>query len=317
MENYPTKKYDKENTSLEKKIKYVLYTDTRSLHGTILHYYHFFYAMFVPLILEYVKTKNKNPDKHIVLIIDTKVGAMFRILAELPLDIRIKKMMTDYDKLIVKTKYLVVMDIHPSVTDQDTTSRDAKLIDKGYARRITKNDIQIVNNFMQDCIMNNDLVLDRSNNYDIVIIVRKVNIFYNSENYRFGKKSDIRLNGAQKRSIPNITEIFAMVKKMFPKKRIIIISLDVLPIFIQYQLFHNAELIIAQHGASLANIIFMKPHSTLIEIINRQKYNEERWFVPLTAISDVKHVEHVTEESHSVIDLNEFKSVVLKNYPRK
>ena len=47
-------------------------------------------------------------------------------------------------------------------------------------------------------------------------------------------------------------------------------------VFYQYLLFKNAKLIIANHGASLSNIIFMNKNSSVIEIISKLKLYEQK-----------------------------------------
>lgn len=42
-------------------------------------------------------------------------------------------------------------------------------------------------------------------------------------------------------------------------------------IFEQYYLFNNTDIVKAQHGAALANIIFMNSKATVIEIISQTK----------------------------------------------
>ena len=64
--------------------KYILY-ELYAIRGDIKHYFHFFFAVMIPLILEYIEYKKKY--KNITFIIKDDVGPFLRILFELPIDI--------------------------------------------------------------------------------------------------------------------------------------------------------------------------------------------------------------------------------------
>ena len=80
-------------------------------------------------------------------------------------------------------------------------------------------------------------------------------------------------SGKERRYLSNHKEIAKSLQKKFGNK-FINICLENLPLFYQYYLFSNAKLVIAQHGASLSNVIFMKKKSCVIEIIPEDKIIE-------------------------------------------
>jgi len=84
-------------------------------------------------------------------------------------------------------------------------------------------------------------------------------------------------------------------------------------IFDQYQLFNNAEIIFAQHGAALFNIMFMNNNSKLIEIIDKNKNEIEDWFSFYGQLSKIKHYKYITEEGHTTINLDSFKKYLIDN----
>jgi capsular polysaccharide biosynthesis protein len=86
-----------------------------------------------------------------------------------------------------------------------------------------------------------------------------------------------------------------LIKNKYKHLKCINISLEYLPIFEQFHLFNKAKLVIAQHGAALANIIFMKKKTQLIEIINKVLLDQgENWFKPISKISKIKHYQYIT-----------------------
>jgi len=290
--------------------KYI-YFKLSSLHATIMHYYHFFYGVFIPLILEYIEYSKKYTN--LTFIIGDDVGPMLRILLELPIDIKLKFNISNYDELNVEEKYLPAMDIHP--TDN---KRDLELIKKGWALKLT-NDMYIkINNYMIDCIQKNDLLLNKNKNFDIVIIERKINksflSVYYKKNYKPQFGNLINTSGAERRHIINHDEFVKTVKKIYPDKKIINVSFEFLPIFTQYYLLHNAKIVIAQHGASLGEIVFMKPNTNVIEIISKSKLESgEDWFPPISKTCGINHYQYITDEEHTKIDVNDFKKFIKKN----
>ena len=81
--------------------KYVSYK-LSSAHGSITHYYHFFYGVFIPLILEYIEYKKKY--EFVTFIINDDISPFFRILFELPIDIKLQCFFKDYNILNIEKK---------------------------------------------------------------------------------------------------------------------------------------------------------------------------------------------------------------------
>jgi capsular polysaccharide biosynthesis protein len=123
----------------------------------------------------------------------------------------------------------------------------------------------------------------------------------------------LKVSGKETRSIVNHKEFVEFIKKKFNKKKILNISLEYISIFDQYTLFNNAKIIFAQHGASLTNIIFMKPKTKFIEIIDKDKYNDENWFLDIGIASKIEHYQYITEAPHVKIDLEDFKNYLIDN----
>jgi hypothetical protein len=287
--------------------KYIYYK-LSSLHGSITHFFHFFYGVLIPLILEYLKYSKIY--ENLVFIIGDNVGPMLKILMELPIDIKIKAFVSNYNDLNVEVKYLPPMDIHPT-----RNFNDIKKLNQMWAIEMTNHIHTELNLFMKNCINNNDMVINKKNIYDIVIIERKINKSHSSIIYAKNKWGDIlATSGSERRSISNHDSLVVEIQKLFKNKSIINIAFEYLSFFEQYLLFSNAELVIAQHGAVLGHIIFMNKKSTVIEIVSKIKLNTgEDWFKPISRICEIPHHQYVTESEHTEIDVVEFGKFVKKH----
>ena len=262
------------------------------LHGTVQHYYHFFYGVLIPLIIEYIELnkQKKNP----TFLIEDGLGPMIRLLSDLPLDFKFifkndsLDLYTPYEKL-----YIRPMDIHPSGEDK----RDAKWLNIGWAQLCTHDVKKDIQKWFNNNIKIHDLFVKPFPKYDIVIIERKTNIAFKS--MKFEKNTTLsnrfKTSGSDRRSIINHNELVNSIIKYFPKLKCISISLDHLPLFEQYILFNNAKFVIAQHGAAISNIIFMKDKTILIEIISNVLLNsKENWFNPVAKMSKIIHHQYIT-----------------------
>jgi capsular polysaccharide biosynthesis protein len=223
---------------------------------------------------------------------------------------------------MITEKVFHSFNIHPTTGPKE---KNILLIKKGYASIFTLKMHKIINNWMQSNIKLYNLNIIKK--VDILIIERKENKSYKTLVLKNDLENDIKNKLAQNnklnklmkhtgkslRSIINHKELVEFIKKYYPKKSVINVSLDYMPIFDQYQLFNNAKIIFAQHGASLANIIFMKKDSKLIEIIDKNKHNIENWFLQYSEACKVKHFQYITEKAHTTINLEHFKKYLVDN----
>jgi hypothetical protein len=285
------------------------------LHGGVSHYYHFVMSVLIPLICDVVAYEKKNI--HPTYIIDSNLGPMWRILFELPIDIKIKSYMRQNNEIKSQTitKTFPSFDIHPK---DPYRKKDMNLISKGYAKRLTYSIYKTVHAwFLRWSIMEYPIY----QTFDILVIERAMNPSYkthpyakpNSKNtYRMDVYQKMKQSGKETRSILNHAELVKCIEKIYSSYRVLNISLEYLPISTQFYLFHHARLVVAQHGAALSNMIFMNPlhKKTWIEIIDRDKYENENWFVDLSKCCKVHHYSFVTEEAHVHIDLDAFSTFV-------
>ena len=84
--------------------------------------------------------------------------------------------------------------------------------------------------------------------------------------YDFSKRVFISRKDAGLRGMINEDEIFALFEPYGFKRY----CLQDRPVIEQIALFHGAEIVVAAHGASLTNLIFSQPNTTIIEIFQER-----------------------------------------------
>lgn len=140
--------------------------------------------------------------------------------------------------------------------------------------------------------------------YKILIINRgKPDDFYKSSEYDpvvVGKNSA----GNERRSIPNFADLCSKLSYLNPK----IVELEECDLFTQVSLFNAADIIIAQHGASLTNLIFCKPETVVIEIRSNfqdKKDHQGKAYEKLShAMGLMKHIRIKKDSEHSPINID-------------
>lgn len=289
-----------------------------SLHGSISHYYHFFFGILIPLIKFY----SELPDQDATLIVSDELGtSMLRLLFSLPIDIKYKPTV-QYDNLI--DVHIQPMDIHPNkVIDNksDNNKKDLILVKKGYAQHFTYDVKKQVCKWLSSQFKLYDLDL-LTEYYDIVIIERKIDKKFHTIGFNSSKYGDMfRRSGAERRTISNHNDIVNLIKQKY-KVKTLSISLEHLPFFNQYKLFRHAKIVVAQHGASLANICFMHKNTLVIELISDLILKKrENWFMEISKKSRVKHIQYITksitdsllELDIATIDIDDFNNFLKAN----
>lgn len=128
--------------------------------------------------------------------------------------------------------------------------------------------INFFNEFCNYCIKH--FFNKNYNKYEIILIERGTQkLKYNKENLNKYISQNISLKnvktGSERRSINNHNKLDIYLQNKFKNKYSNII-LENTSIANQITLFNNAKIIIAQHGAALANLIFCKTNTKILEI---------------------------------------------------
>ncbi len=257
-----------------------------SNYGSITHFYHFFYGVLIPLILVHLDIK-KN-----LFNIYGDTGPMIKILYEMPFTIKLLQH-------IPKECYdLIPLD-----------SFKSKFINKRITLQYGEK-IKICDFFEK----NVPFYLKDLHFKDIVLIERNIDpsykhIDYSKQHIELQKLG--QLSGKERRYITNHEEIVSYLKSSYPDN-FINVSLERTSIYYQYLLFKNAKIIIANHGAALSNVIFMKENTNVIEIISKHKLNKENedTFKNLSLFCKLKHKFIITENEIDSIDVTKIKKII-------
>ena len=219
--------------------------------GSVEHYYHFMLGFLVPLVL-WKNTCNDLKSKKIYVrscgVMDEHINAMG--LSEL----KIIKNKYRHERIRTKpgfNRQLCYIECagydDPSLYDSADFSAASSDMFKMLSSDIAKyaDEISVKKEPGKPCIV----MIDRE----------PPDPFYLSD------RCEIRGAGNTKRSINNFEELFALAKAKY--QNVLSVTLQGKPLAFQMALFHHADVIIAQHGASLVNLIWCRPNTKVLEII--------------------------------------------------
>jgi hypothetical protein len=286
--------------------------------GSVTHFYHFFFAALLPLIeyhLEY-------PDK--IFIISTDIGPMKKILCEMPFNI-----IEFHGPDLSKINYF-----HDDKSLQ-RQRRSGDVCLKAYdsfnsifyhsvlqLSHTTRNNI--LSFFERTCPPYILLIPT----YDIILIQRSVDSYYKSGCQ--DRAVIYQTSGTDRRSIENHHELEHALQSKYGNSFCNII-LERSSIYYQYHMFRNAKVVIAQHGAALANIFFMRngeggvalPNSecksnasvsTVIEITPPWSREFEH-FKNLADYCRINHIAINQDTDHGAVDISAIVNAVDSSIP--
>lgn len=218
--------------------------------GSVTHYYHFFFGALVPLIEYHLANSSK------VFRILTDVGPFKSILCELPLTISelrgpnlsLPGHFHD-DKSLNQCKQAGEV----SLRAYDCFNND--FFNLPHFPKPSKTTVQAVNHFFHKSV---PFYIRELPTYDVILIERAQDAYYQQGGCA-DRDRIYQTSGSERRSIPNHLELVAAVRAECSERGLTFcnISLERTSVFYQYHIFTGAKLVIAQHGAALANIFFM------------------------------------------------------------
>ena len=129
--------------------------------------------------------------------------------------------------------------------------------------------------------------------------------FYHSE------KSENKGSGAERRSIANHDELYQMLQHRFGG--CLNVRTEAMTLARQVALFSLADIIVAQHGAALANIVWSKPTVSVIEIFpitQRIEVKDMDPFRHLSRCMGVRFYRAPQENDHAAIDIGQIVDLV-------
>ncbi|MFG0331841.1 MAG: glycosyltransferase family 61 protein [Maioricimonas sp. JB049] len=117
----------------------------------------------------------------------------------------------------------------------------------------------------------------------------------------FVSEAQKRGAGASRRSIPNHAELAAAVESLVqPPYRFRNVRLEECTLREQVELFAGAAVVIGQHGAGLANCLWMRPGGTLVELSNRPELTH---FREIARVMRHRYSLHQTAGPHAEVDV--------------
>ena len=237
--------------------------------GKITHYYHFMFGLFLPFLS---KEMHRQHATHYYL---PEIGPMRRHLSKLVENGW--SFGTDEEAKTLNTEMRTVIPVgwdHPSTYDTANLEQVRDYIFKTFATKLEVKSVE-----------KNILIINRGQESD------KANP---SDTY-----------GAQRRSIPNLHDLYLQINGQANVKYV---ELDSMELDSQIELFANSDCIIAQHGAALSNLIFCRPNTTIIEIVD--SLIRPMFFQPLSERLKLNHILFDQEHPKAPINITDMIEVL-------
>ena len=255
-------------------------------YGNRNHYYHFFFGIFIPL-LDFFRTENHIVfGKNLEYLIET-CGPFDTFFKLLPC-----KVTPISHSVFLKAEEALCLN---------------EILLKGYdgTKYYDKNTFEGARSFF--CKIHESSLRSSELNYSKYWSDTHKKILVVSRGRPLEFYSQIgRTSGNLRRSIPNINQLENSLEN------VVLIELEGMSLINQVNLFSNADIIIAQHGAALSNIVWCKRKAIIIEIIPNKK-RKKGHFRRLSKIICLKYFEVIQDGDHSIIDTEEIKKIVYNN----
>lgn len=148
-----------------------------------------------------------------------------------------------------------------------------------------------------------------------IVLVRRLP----SPEFYLSAQAEIPGSGAERRSIPNMHALQARLAAEFAS--VSLVALEYMSLRAQAMLFGCADIIIAQHGAALTNLLWCRPGTRVIEIMPREALHQtERsgrdYFGSLARLSGLRHMRLLQDGRHARVDPDELLSAI-RRFTRK
>lgn len=140
----------------------------------------------------------------------------------------------------------------------------------------------------------------------IILIERTTDSYFKAANAT--REPEFWTSGQQRRSISNHTELATRLAECFPDL-FQNVSLERTSIYYQYKLFKSADILIAQHGGALSNVVFMRDDAHVIEF-SPPWGRESNHFLNLAAFKGVGYTRILQTSNHGPVNIEETISAV-------
>jgi hypothetical protein len=250
--------------------------EIKNRNGSLEHFYHFFYGGLVPLA--YYLSTGRDKDLYFL----RSCGPMNRLLLEL-----------DLENLVLVEKATM----HRLVRSFGKTVLNGLDAPPYYNQNV----FAAARDFLLQKLGSTQAKHEPTS--DIVFINRS-----EADAYYASSLAETKTSANQRRSIPNFEQLVAAAHAAGIKADTF--ELESASLKQQLGLFRAARIVVAQHGAALANIFWMKPKTTVIEIVPP---NSHICMQKLCAVMDVQYVSVVQSDIHAPVDVKEVVDAVLRH----
>lgn len=250
--------------------------------GSVEHYFHFVFGLVIPLLSFLLEAKNKGKEK---LYLVRSCGPMDRLLEELGLSELLIIPRKVHSKLVSENRY----------PTKRITGKDYK----GGEGNYRSEDFASIRQYLCDRLQPKEKVIGEP----ILIDRGAPPPFYSS------KDCELKTSARQRRSIPNIEQLRSDVQTLCGN--CFLYYLENLSLQEQATVFGSAPLVIAQHGAALANILWMSRGAGVIEILPRGlPHTRSTLFSELSGAFGLHYWLVPQEGDHAPVDSSVFQSVL-------
>jgi len=248
----------------------------RNRHGSVEHYFHFLLGYCIPLVHYFLKNRPALQAKLLV----RSCGPLTHILDDLPINLRILPK-AEHNLLLSNNNYV---ELHGFDLPQY------------YSYSVFTE----FRSFVQETAEERKCAAPRA---PILLIEREAShSFYESH------EAEIKSSGAARRALKNHQELASWLITAHPQSSNIQLLGDSL--YDQFARFHSSDLVIAQHGAALGNILFMKEGSRVIEIGSGKTKPRSRIFEALCATMRLKYFHLAASDDFPTINLSAFANAI-------
>lgn len=272
--------------------------DIRNNGGSVEHYYHFLLGYLLPLC---AYAEQRDDDGTILLA--RGCGPLSRIVREVEIPGLILCERQSHSMLLQgaeetggQTIELFGLDCSPDLRNYDPdqfaeiAARATRYIRRRLGRRIDA---------LREELEANWLSTPR------VMVIRREN----PDPYYFSELAETKGGGITRRFIANVDELIAALNAGFEQTSTV--SLEHQPLAEQIALFQTADIVVAQHGAALSNVIWMRPDTHVFEFLHNSA--DHIYYQDLSSIFGVKHHLLAQETQSSSVDVDALMNAITSN----
>ena len=256
--------------------------------GSVEHYYHFLLGFLVPLIVWDTRERKCKSNKVYI----RSCGIMDQLLV---------------DAGIVGLEFVDKV-VHEDQSSKTSLFSECSFVDKlGYdtSKYYSYADFSAASQILNKSLANE--ILAYLGEFDAGISAEEPVIVMidraPSDPFYLSEACENEGSGASRRSISNFEELSLQVSLNY--KNVMSVTLEGRPLAYQIALFKSAGIVIAQHGAAMANLIWCSPGTSLIEIYPsdlRRDIKRGDFFRNLAHCMNLNYRRLKQKSSHSCVD---------------